>query len=163
VIALLVNPNNPNTEQVLREVQEAAGTKGVQLPILKAANESEIEAALASIAQLHAGALLVGSDPFFFSRRAQFVALAARHAVPTIYQRGEFVAEGGLVSYGSSLANAYRQAGIYAGKILKGAKPADLPVEQPTRFELVLNLKTAQELGLTVPQSILSRVDEVIE
>jgi putative ABC transport system substrate-binding protein len=163
VIALLVNPNNPNTEQVLREVQEAAGTKGVQLPILKAANESEIEAALASIAQLHAGALLVGSDPFFFSRRAQFVALAARHAVPTIYQRGEFVAEGGLVSYGSSLANAYRQAGIYAGKILKGAKPANLPVEQPTRFELVLNLKTAQELGLTVPQSILSRVDEVIE
>ena len=163
VIALLVNPNNTAHEGLARDVQEAARTKGVQLPILKAATESEIDAAFASLVQLHAGALLIGSDPFFFARREQLLALESRHAVPAIYWRREFAASGGLISYGPSFPAMYRQAGIYAGRILKGEKPADLPVQQPTIFELVINLKTAKALGLTVPQSILARADEVIE
>jgi putative tryptophan/tyrosine transport system substrate-binding protein len=163
VIALLVNPNNPGTERMIRDMEEAARAKGVQLPILKAGTESEIDAAFASLVQLHAGALLVGNDPFFMSRREQLAALVSRHAVPAIYERREFVAAGGLISYGPSLTAAFRQLGIYAGKILKGARPADLPVEQPTRFELVVNLNTAKALGLTVPPSILGRADEVIE
>src|SRR5207247_4237091 len=163
VIALLVNPDNPQSERIVKYVQEAARTKGVQLPILKAAAEREIDAAFAGLAQAGAGALVLGSDPFFFSRRDQIVALASRNAVPTIYQVREFVEAGGLISYGASVAAVYHQAGIYAGEILKGAKPADLPVQQPTKFELVINLKTAQALGLTVPQSMLQRADEVIE
>jgi putative ABC transport system substrate-binding protein len=163
VIVLLVNPNNPNTEPMIRDMQEAARTKGVELPILKARSESEIDAAFASLVQLQAGGLAVGSDPFFNSRREQLVALAARHVVPAIYEWREFAKTGGLISYGTSLAGIYRQDGIYAGKILNGAKPADLPVEQPTRFELVINLKTAKALDLTVPPSILARADEVIE
>ena len=156
VIALLVNPNNPNAERIIRDVQEAARAKGVQLPILKAGTESEIDAAFASLVQLHAGALVVGADPFFSSRREQLVALASRHAVPAIYAWREFAASGGLISYGPSLTAAFRQVGTYAGKVLKGAKPADLPVQQPTTFELVINLKTAKALGLTVPQSMLA-------
>jgi putative ABC transport system substrate-binding protein len=163
VIVLLVNPNNPNTKPMIRDMQEAARTKRVELPILEARSESGIDAAFASLVQLQAGGLVVGSDPFFNSRREQLVALAARHVVPAIYEWREFAVAGGLISYGTSLAGIYRQDGIYAGRILNGAKPADLPVEQPTRFELVVNLKTAKELGLTVPPSILARANEVIE
>jgi putative ABC transport system substrate-binding protein len=163
VIALLVNPNNPGAEPVIREALEAARAKGVQLPILKAGTESEIDAAFASLVQLQAGALLVAADPFLSSRREQLVALASRHAVPAIYAWREFVASGGLISYGPSITAAFRLVGTYAGKILKGAKPADLPVQQPTTFELVINLRTANTLSLAVPQSMLMRTDEVIE
>jgi putative tryptophan/tyrosine transport system substrate-binding protein len=163
VIALLVNPTNSTTENVIRDVQEAARTKGVQLRILKASTENEIDAAFASLVQLHAGALVVGPDGLFNTRRNQLVALASHHAIPAIYPWREVVAAGGLISYGPSLTAAGRQMGKYAGKILNGAKPADLPVEQPTRFELVVNLNTAKALGLSVPPSILARADEVIE
>ena len=135
----------------------------VQLNILKAGSENEIDAAFASLVRLHAGALLVQTDPFFNDRRDQIVALASRHAVPAIYGLREFAASGGLISYGTSFTAVFHLVGVYAGKILKGAKPADLPVEQPTTFELVVNLKTAKALGLTVPHSILARADEVIE
>ena len=163
VIALLVNPNNPGAERIMREVSEAARAKGAQLQILRAGTESEIDAALATLVQLHAGALVVQGDPFFGSRREQLVALASRHAVPAIYEGRDFTTLGGLISYGPSRTAANRQLGIYVGKILKGAKPADLPVEQPAKFELVVNLETAKALGLAVPQSILARADEVIE
>jgi putative ABC transport system substrate-binding protein len=163
-IALLVNPNSPQqTESVVRDMQQAARAKGVQLLVLNAGSESEIDAAFASLVQGHAGALVVTAEPFINSRRQQIVALAARHAVPAIYGIREYATAGGLISYGASLAAAYRQTGIYAGRILKGAKPGDLPVQQSTSFELVVNLKTAKALGLTVPLSILSRADEVIE
>jgi putative ABC transport system substrate-binding protein len=162
-IVLLVNPTNENAERVVRNGQDAAHAKGVQLTILKAATESEIDTAFATLAQLRAGALLVTPDPFLSSRREQVVALASRHAVPAIYPVREAVAAGGLISYGTSRTSVSRLLGIYAGKILKGTKPVDLPVQQPTTFELVVNLKTAKALGLTLPQSILARVDEVIE
>jgi putative ABC transport system substrate-binding protein len=163
VIALLVNPNNSITDRIVRDMQEAARAKGVQLGVLKAGTEREIDAAFAALAQLHAGALVVGADSFLSSRREQLVALASRHAVPAIAGFRGFATSGGLISYGASPSSAYHQAGVYAGRILKGAKPADLPVQQPTKFELVINLKTAQALGLTVPQSMLMRADEVIE
>jgi putative ABC transport system substrate-binding protein len=162
VIALLANPNSPIAEPMIREVQEAARAKGVQLPILKAGTESEIDAAFASLNELHADALLVG-PPSFPGRQEQIVSLAARYTVPAIYEWREFAAAGGLITYGTSLTDTYHNVGTYVGKILKGAKPADLPVQQPTRFELVVSLKTAAALGLTVPPTILARADEVIE
>jgi len=163
VIALLVNPNNSNTERTTRDMQEAARAKGVQLHILTAGTESEIDAAFATLVQLHAGALVVGGDPFFANRREQLATLAATRGVPAIYQSREFAEAGGLISYGLNFTAAFRQVGIYGGRILKGVKPDDLPVQQPTTFELVVNLKTAKALGLTVPPSILARADEVIE
>jgi putative tryptophan/tyrosine transport system substrate-binding protein len=165
VIALLVNPNTPRAGAAgaLSSMQDAARAKGVQLHILNAASESEIDAAFATLVELHAGALVVDQSLLFFSRREQLGALAARYSVPVMYYRREFVAAGGLISYGPSFATAYRQAGIYAGKILKDAKPADLPVMQPSQFELLINLKTAKALGLTIPEALLLRADEVIE
>jgi putative ABC transport system substrate-binding protein len=163
VIAHLVNPTNPVAERRIRDVREAARAKGVELPILKASTESEIDAAFASLAQLQARALVIDPDAFFATRREQLVALASSHAVPAIYAWREATAAGGLISYGASIPSVYYQGGILVGKILKGAKPAELPVEQPTRFELVVNAKTAKALGITIPPSILARADEVIE
>jgi len=163
VIALLVNPKFPAAERIIEDAREAARAKGLQLQILKAGTESEIDAAFPSVIQLQAGGLVISTDPFFFNRREQLVSLAARHSVPAIYELREFAAAGGLISYGTSLTAAYRQVGGYVRKILNGTKPADLPVQQPTTFELVVNLKTAKALGLTVPPSILARADEVIE
>jgi len=162
VIALLVNPDNAGHGEGYI-MQEAARAKGIKLAVLKASTESEIDAAFATIQQLQAGGLLVAPDAFFSGRRAQFVALAAQHAVPAIYWNPVFVAAGGLVSYGTDTDALDRQVGVYAGRILKGAKPADLPVQQPTTFKLVVNLKTAKALRLIIPPSILARVDEVVE
>jgi putative ABC transport system substrate-binding protein len=162
-IALLVNPNSLRAEITVRDMQEAARARGVQLPIVKAGTLSEIDVAFDSVVQSRAGALVVGSDPFFDSHREQLVALASHHAIPAMYDWREFATAGGLISYGTSLTAGYRSAGVYAGKILKGAKPGDLPVQQPTKYELIINLKTAKTLGLSVPQSLLARADEVIE
>jgi putative ABC transport system substrate-binding protein len=163
VIALLVNPSNANADRLSRDLQEAARTKGVRLPVVKASTTGEIDAAFASLANRHAEALIVGDDPFFASRGEQIVALTSRYAVPAIFPDRKFTTSGGLVSYGPSFAAALRIVGGYVGRILDGTKPADLPVQQPTKFDLVVNLKTAKALGLTVPQSILARADEVIE
>jgi putative ABC transport system substrate-binding protein len=163
VIALFVNPKNPQTQDVIEGVQQAANAKGVQLQVLKAATESEIDAAFGSNHQLSAGGLLVQADPLFFAWREQLVALASRHVVPAIYETRAFPAAGGLISYGASLPGVYRLVGSYVGQILKGTMPADLPVQQPTTFELVVNLKTAKALGLAIPPAILGRADEVIE
>ena len=160
---MLVNPDNLNTQRNLADVQEASRAKARQLHILKAGTESDIDAAFATLVELHAGALVVVGDPFFTSRREQLVVLTSRHAVPAIYTFREYAASGGLIGYGANLPSAFRQVGVYAGKILKGEKPADLPVHQSTRIELVINLKTAKALGLTVPQTLLARADEVIE
>jgi putative ABC transport system substrate-binding protein len=161
--ALLVNPKNGYSEPMIRDVQEAAGAKGIQLKILSASTPGEIDDAFASFVNGHPDGLIIGDDPFFVSRDEQLVALASRYAVPTAYQFRQFAVAGGLISYGPSLAVATHKAGNYAGKILKGAKPAELPVEQPTKFELVINLKAAKELGIAVPPSLLARADEVIE
>jgi len=161
VIALLVTSKNPVAEHIfIQNAQQAASAKGLELQILKASTESEIGAAFV---ELQAGGLVVQVDPLFISRREQLVALASRRAIPAIFGWREFADAGGLISYGASRTGGWHQIGTYVGKILQGAKPADLPVEQPTRFELVVNLKTAKELGLTVPPSILARADEVIE
>jgi putative ABC transport system substrate-binding protein len=151
-LAMLVNPNDPLTERFIAEVQEAARAKGLLVHILNARTENEIDAAFVTLVQLHAGALLLGGDLFFFGRREQLVALAARHAVPAIYERREFAEAGGLISYGPSFTAVARRAGAYVGRILAGAKPAELPVQQPTTFELVINLKTAKALGLAIPR-----------
>jgi putative ABC transport system substrate-binding protein len=163
IVALLVNPTNPVADPVTRSLQDAARSLGLQTHVLRASAANEIDAAFGALVELRADALVLGGDPFFTNQRTQIVALAARHAVPAIYEFRLFPAVGGLMSYGADLVDSFRQAGVYTGKILKGANPADLPVEQPTRFELVVNLKTAKALGLTIPQSILLRADEVIE
>jgi putative ABC transport system substrate-binding protein len=162
-IAILVNPDDPSTNDDIRDAQEAARVKGVQLHIVKASSDGEIEPAFATLSQLRADALVVVGNPLFSRRMVQLAALASTHAIPAVYGGGAYVATGGLISYGSDLAAVYRLKGIYTAKILKGARPADLPVEQPSKFELVINLKTAKALGLTVPQSLFARADEVIE
>ena len=161
VIALLRNPDNAGNRG--GGMQEAARAKGIKLAVLKASTEAEIDTAFANIQQLLARGLLVAADAFFSRRRDQLVALAAQHAIPAIYWDPVFVAAGGLVSYGTNTDTLLREVGIYAGKILKGAKPADLPVQQPTTFKLVINITTAKALGLTIPPSILARAEEVIE
>jgi putative ABC transport system substrate-binding protein len=163
LIAVLLNPNEPTFATQLNDAQEAARAVGQQLLVLRASNEHEIEAAFAEAKGRQAGAVLVGISFFYTIRREQIVTLAARHAIPTIYGQREFMTVGGLISYGTSIADAYREAGIYAGRILKGAHPAELPVVQSAKFELMVNLKVAKSLGLTIPSGVLSIIDEAIE
>jgi putative tryptophan/tyrosine transport system substrate-binding protein len=163
VIGMLGNPNYPDAETQSREAQVAARALGRQIDVVNASSEGDFNGAFATLVQLKAGALLVGTDTLFLSRRDQLVMLAARHAIPAIYFAREFVLAGGLMSYAPNIRDAYRQAGIYTGRILKGAKPGDLPVVQPTKFDLFINLKTAKALGLTVPDKLLALADDVIE
>jgi putative ABC transport system substrate-binding protein len=163
-IALLINPSSPRVaEALLRDSQAAANALGLTLHVLEASTEPELDTAFVTLVRLRVGALAIGADPFFTSRSAQLAALTVRHAVPAVYEFREFVAAGGLIGYGASLADAYRQAGTYVARILKGDTPADLPVQQSTKVELIINLKTAKALGLTVPVPLLGRADEVIE
>jgi putative tryptophan/tyrosine transport system substrate-binding protein len=162
-IALLVNPTNPNATSLSKDLQAAASARGVRLHILNASSEGDFDAAFTSLVQMRIGALVIGTGAPFNGRGQRLGALAVRHAVPTIFQYHDFAAAGGLMSYGSSELDAHRLVGIYTGRILKGEKPADLPVQQATKIELILNLKTAKALGLTVPLPLLGRADEVIE
>jgi putative ABC transport system substrate-binding protein len=163
IVALLVNPTNPSAETISNDLQAAARTIGVQSHVLRASTASEIDTVLASLHRLPADALVIGPDAFFMSRSEQLAALTLQHGMPAIFQTREFAAAGGLMSYGTRYPDLFRQAGLYTGRILKGDKPADLPVEQVTKVELILNLKTARALGLTVPLPLLGRADEVIE
>ena len=162
-IALLINPASPTAEPSIRGAQEGVRSRGVQLSILKASTESEIDAAFASVVSSQGDEIVIAADPFFDTRRVQLVDAAARNRVPAIFFERGFCASGGLISYGSNLADVYRQMGVYAGRILNGEKPADLPVVQPTDFELIINLKTAKALGLNVPERLLATANEVIE
>jgi putative ABC transport system substrate-binding protein len=163
VLALLVNPTNPNADTVSRNLQAAASTLGLRLHVLNASTERDFDAVFATLVELRADALVISTDGFFTSRSEQLAELTFRHAIPAIYSIRQFAAAGGLMSYGGSFADAYRLAGTYAGRILKGEKPADLPVQQSAKVELIINLKTAKTLNLTVPLALLTRADEVIE
>ena len=166
LIAVMVNPSNPDrlgAERQVREVQAAARTLGAQIEILPAANAREIDLAFRTLERLRAGALLVSADPFYNSRREQLASLAAHYAIPALYHAREFALAGGLMSYGTNVAELYRQTGVYAGRLLSGAKPADLPVLFPTKFEFVINLQTARAMGLEIPAKLLALADEVIE
>jgi putative tryptophan/tyrosine transport system substrate-binding protein len=163
IIVQFVDPNFPPSDSIASEVEKAAHALGLHVIVLKTSSEHDIDAAFATMVQVQASALLVGAGPFFNSRRNQIVALAARHAIPAVYEFRDSALAGGLMSYGTSLADAYRQSGVYTGRILKGEQPADMPVLQPTQFELVLNLKTAKALGLTIPPGVLAIADDVIE
>jgi putative tryptophan/tyrosine transport system substrate-binding protein len=162
-IALLVNPNNPNAAVQTKEMQAATSALGLQLNVVNAASQNEFDNAFATLSRERTDALVVSADPFFFSHRDQLAALALRHSMPAIYYAREFAVAGGLISYASSFADSFRQAATYVGRILKGEKPADLPVLQPTKFELVINAQTARMLGLEIPPTLLARADEVIE
>jgi putative ABC transport system substrate-binding protein len=163
VVAVLLDPNNPAFEAELPSVEAAARTLGLQMALVKAADERDLKAAFGRIAATRAGAVLFSGGPVLQSQLEQIVELAARHAIPMIYELRDYVEAGGLISYGASFSGAYRQAGIYAGRILRGAKTSELPVQQPTKFELVINLRAAKALGLTVPATLLARSNEVIE
>jgi putative ABC transport system substrate-binding protein len=162
-LAILLNPSNAQAQSQEREAQRAARVIGRQVLILKAGTEHEIEGAFAALVRERAGALLVGADTFFTSQAVLFAVLTAHHSIPTVYPFRSFVDAGGLMSYGSSLLDAYRQTGVYAGRVLKGEEPGDLPIAQPTKFELIINLKTARAVGIAIPASLLARADEVIE
>jgi putative tryptophan/tyrosine transport system substrate-binding protein len=163
LLGVLVNPTYGETALQLQEVKDAAQTIGQRMVIVEASSEGDMESAFASLSSRHADALLIANDPFFYGQRKIIVALAARHVLPTCYYEREFAAAGGLMSYGTSLADTFRQAGVYVGRVLNGARPADLPVLQPTTFELVINLKTAKALGLAIPPALFAQADEVIE
>jgi putative ABC transport system substrate-binding protein len=162
-IGLLVNPDNANAEAVTREMAAAASAIGVQIELMRASDIPAIHTAVAALVRDKADGLVVGADPFFFSRRVQLVTLTTRHAIPTVFTVRDFPEAGGLMSYGTSLTEAFRQMGVYSGRVLKGAKPADLPVVQSTKFDFIINLTTAKALGLEVPPTLLARADEVIE
>jgi putative ABC transport system substrate-binding protein len=163
MIAVLVNPTNPNAVPDIEEIENAARVLGLQVHVLRASTDAEIDSAFANLSPSRVGALFVNADAFFFSRRSRIVALSARFSLPAIYARNEYVATGGLISYATRVADSFHQAGVYVGRILKGEKPGDLPVPQPTKFELVINLKTAKALGLEIPPKLLALADEVIE
>jgi putative tryptophan/tyrosine transport system substrate-binding protein len=163
LVALMVNPNTPSAEDQVKGAQVAARASGTQLLVARAGSEAEIDTAFTTLARAKPDALLIGTDALFGTRHKQFIAQAARHVLPAVYEQRNAVVDGGLMSYGPSITEAYVQTGVYAGKVLAGARPADLPVEQPTKFELVINLKTAAALGLTIPQSLRMRADEVIQ